>query len=238
MAITLRNGLGRPLTHLELDTNFLEIQSVSSEISSLTTRMQGAESFLESKASVETVNSLAGTVSGHNSRIVAIENKVNRYTLLDVYNNVYKNMPNHTPDISHARIRSMNYFQSTALAIGIKESDLDEFWGYARIDNGDGMVRVLTRYGTLTQAGLLQSFIAIHNSRVYQHIKWQSAGVGPAKFYTWDDLASGRTFPDLPDRSGSFNNLAASDNVIYNHLINNSWTPFTAETIVTGWSPT
>ena len=213
-------GDGNPLTHQQMDENFQELNTARSDISTL----QGS------------VNTLQGEMTDRTSRLGALENKVWGYTLLDVYNNVYKNMPNHTNDLSHARIRAFNYFQSSALASGMSDSDLDEFW--ENIKNESDPTYVLNRYGEVTQLSLVGSLIALYNSRVYQHIKWGTAGVNDSFYYDLDDLARGRSFPTLPDRSGEFNNLSASDGVIYSFLKQRSWTPFTWDMKIKGWNPT
>ena len=210
-------GNGDPLTHQQMDQNFTELNEARTNITTLQSNM-----------------------SDRTSRLENLENRVWGYRLIDVYNNVYKNLPNHTNNESHSRIKAMSFFLNTCNVVGVSDSRLDTWLTYIEQENTNQLLQEMSSEPATTQLQLIWTFLALGNSRVQQLNKYYNRNYPSISYEslingTWNPGSQWET--DIQTMQNNLNNSEASDAVIYNYARNNTQSPFEWDTKITGWSP-
>lgn len=241
MPITKRGTKGSRLTHAEMDANLSELETAIENINGLADFVNGT--ILDRVNSIESVTTvdlspLEGRASTLETKVSNLESNVYGYTFLDVFNNVYKNLPNHTEDLSQGRIRVLELLRTTAVYGGVTDARWDQWMDYVRYNNESALLNDIDSMGVNQRMQFFVPLIALINYRVYAFNKIYGRSYLPMtldNFYSWNPGTQWNT--DISTFNNSLNNIEASDNVLYAQLKNNTMTPFTADTKVYGWTP-
>jgi hypothetical protein len=233
-------GNGEALTHQEMDANFTELTEATTRLNNQASRLAILES-----AGVGSQGPKGDKGDpGPQGPAGPPGNTVSGYTLLDVFMNVYKNVPNiDTEELASGRIEQLDYFRRVAIYSGMSDSQWDSIAN--KIKNRQDFSADLNSLGPLHQAQVLPAVIAIYNGNIYRFNKIFNRNYPSVTLDKWASFIngsmSGFNYAQFSTDVNSFNNMLVgqgpADNIIYDLLINKSFQPFQPDIVVNNWNP-